>query len=88
MFFDRTWAILTPETYNALWRATNPLTRFVDEGLLEAGTPNLMVSQIGCFLSSAYPIPAQCLRSVTINPALSQVMLRGALRLIQQQETT
>ena len=85
---DHTWAILTPDTYDALWRATEPLTRFVDKSLLEAGTPHLIVSKIGCFLSSAYPVPAECLRSVTIDPALSQAMIRGALRLIQQQETT
>ena len=85
---DRTWAILTPETYDALWGAAEPLTRFMDTSLLDVGIPNLLISNVGCFLSSAYPIPAQCLRSVTINPALSQAMIRGALRLIQQQETT
>lgn len=85
---DHTWAILTPDTYDALWRAAEPLRRFVDKPLLEAGTPNLIVSKVGCFLSSEYPVPAQCLRSVTIDPEISRMMIRGALRLIQQQETT
>ena len=85
---DSTWAILTPETYDALWRAAEPRTRFVDRSLLQVGTPNLIVSKIGCFLSSRYPVPEECLRSVTIAPEISRMMIRGALRLIQQQETT
>ena len=84
---DITWAILTQETYDALWRATTPETRFVDISLLESGTPNLLVSKIGCFLSSGSPVPQQCLRGITLDPEFSKVMVRAALRLIQQQET-
>lgn len=78
---DGTWAILTAETFDRLWRACRAEERFVMDSM-PSTIEHLLVAGVGRFVSSRQPVPGPLVLNRGTVPGEAGVMIRAALQAV------